>query len=97
MVNCEKVWMEDDGQVWTDFPKTAKIMPAVFLAAGMFLLTSCNGSQGEKSGSTVSIQKDGTILSHIEESFAQDYYDLEELRQAILVEAAHFNKAAGSE
>ena len=77
--------------------KTAKIMPAVFLAAGMFLLTSGNGSQGEKSGSTVSIQKDGTILSHIEESFAQDYYDLEELRQAILVEAADFNKAAGSD
>lgn len=24
MVNCEKVWMEDDGQVWTDFPKNGK-------------------------------------------------------------------------
>lgn len=77
--------------------KMAKAMPAALLAAGTLLLASCSGPQGGGEGSNVSIQKDGTVLSHIEESFAQDYYDLEELQQAILTEAADFNKAAGDD
>lgn len=65
------------------------------LAAAMFLMTACaKDSSGEVS--SVSIQKDGTILSNIVEEFGQSYYDKEELQQAILMEAADYNKTAGN-
>lgn len=65
------------------------------LATAMFLMTACaKDSSGDVS--SISIQKDGTILSNIVEEFEQSYYDKEELQQAILMEAADYNKIAGN-
>lgn len=65
------------------------------IATAMFLLTAC-GAGSDEEVTSVSIQKDGTVLSHIVEEFEQSYYDQEELQQAILKEAAEYNKAAGN-
>lgn len=113
MVNCEKVWMEKMVGLRRSFRKRKKRpqtliaerksavfgspawVSAAVLAA--LLLTSCGKAESGGNVTTVSIQKDGTVSNHIEESFSQSYYDAEELRQAILMEAADFNKAAGSD
>ena len=77
------------------YGQISKIATGVCLAAGMLLLAACNNGQSDGEPTTVTIQKDGTVLSHIEESFEQDYYDMEELQQTILMEAADYNKMAG--
>lgn len=64
-------------------------------ALAALLLSACQSSGGEETTS-ITVQKDGTIRSQIVESFDQDYYDSEELQQAILTESANYNKAAGS-
>lgn len=74
----------------------SKLMTGILLMAGMVVLTSCKDGQAGGESTTITIQKDGTILSHIEESFEQSYYDVEELQQSILVEAAEYNKTVGS-
>ena len=61
----------------------------------MMMLTACKDGQDSGESTSVTIQRDGTVLSHIRESFEQDYYDIEELQQAILAEAADYNKMAG--
>lgn len=77
------------------YGKISKIAAGICLAAGMMMLTACKDGQDGGESTSVTIQKDGTVLSHIEESFEQDYYDIEELQQAILMEAADYNKMAG--
>lgn len=77
------------------FRKISRVITAALIMTAALMLTSCGEDGGEKT-STVSIQKDGTISSHIEESFDQSYYDGEELQQSILQAAADYNRAAGS-
>lgn len=77
------------------FGMNIKMAVGVLAAAAMFLLPSCTMDSGGDVTS-VSIQKDGTVLSNIVEEFGQSYYDQEELQQTILMEAANYNKAAGS-
>lgn len=74
----------------------SRIVTGILLMAGMFVLTSCKEGQNGEDVTTITIQKDGTVLSNIEESFEQSYYDAQELQQTILTEAADYNKAAGS-
>lgn len=64
------------------------------LAAAVMLLSAC-AEGGSEEASFISIQKDGTVLSHIVEEFGQSYYDEEGLQQAILQEAADYNKSTG--
>lgn len=73
----------------------SRVIASALMLTAVLALTSCGGNDGEET-STVSIQKDGTISSHIEESFEQNYYDGEELQQSILQAAADYNRAAGS-
>ncbi len=75
--------------------RISRVMTAALVMAAALALTSCGEEYGEET-SSVSIQKDGTISSHIEESFEQNYYDGEELKQSILQAAADYNRAAGS-
>ena len=79
-----------------EFRLSSKIKTGLLLGAVMFLISACEKSGGEEVTS-ITVQKDGTILSHIVESFEQGYYDSEELQQSILTETADYNKAAGSE
>lgn len=76
------------------FQVNAKVTVSALAAVAMFLLPSC-AKDGSGDVTSVIIQKDGTISSHIVEEFEQSYYDQEELKQAILMEAADYNKAAG--
>ncbi len=68
------------------------LYPVVFLAMCSFLLSAC-GIEAE--GSSTKITKDDTIESKIVEQFDKPYYDIEELQQNILEEAAYFNREAG--
>lgn len=70
-------------------------MCIVLMMAGVLTLTSCGLGSKEKA-TTISIEKDGTVRSHIEESFDQSYYNKDELQQMILMEAADYNREAGS-
>ena len=75
--------------------RTPGWMYMILMITGMLALASCGfGSEGETT--TISIEKDGIVRSHIEESFAQSYYDKDELQQMILREAADYNREAGS-
>lgn len=79
------------GRFWMN----RKMAVCVLAAVAMLLIPSCAAdSSGDVT--SVTIQKDGTILSNIVEEFGQSYYDQEELQQAILMEAADYNKAAGN-
>lgn len=83
------------GKRMTGFQLNSKMKASMFVAVAAFLLSGCQNSGGEEITS-ITVQKDGTIRSQIVESFGQDYYDSEELQQAILTESAEYNKAAGS-
>lgn len=75
---------------------TSKVMSVALMITGMLVTTSC-GAVGEKEEvTTISIEKDGTVRSHIEESFEQSYYDKDELQQMILVEVADYNRKMGN-
>lgn len=79
----------------TGFRLSSKIKTGMLAATIIFLLSACRESGGEEF-SSITVQKDETILSHIVESFEQGYYDSEELQQSILTETADYNKVAGS-
>lgn len=79
----------------TGFRLSSKWKTGLLLSAVMLFVSACANDKGEDSTS-ITVQKDGTIISYIVESFEQDYYDSEELQQAILTEAADYNKMAGS-
>lgn len=79
----------------TGFRLSSKIKTGMLAATVIFLLSACRESGGEEI-SSITVQKDGSILSHIVESFEQGYYDSEELQQTILMEAADYNKTAGN-
>lgn len=63
------------------------------LTAVILTLTAC--SMKEESGTV--LLKDGTVDSVIVENFDKSYYDKDELQQAILEEAASYNRTMGRE
>ncbi len=73
----------------------------IIIGAAVFILmpwlASCGMSEGGETGTIVSFGKDGTVRSHIEESFGESYYDKEELQQTVSDQAASYNKLAGEE
>ncbi|MCM1125522.1 MAG: hypothetical protein NC429_03545 [Lachnospiraceae bacterium] len=79
----------------TGFRLNVKIKSCMLAAVAALFLSGCRESIDENI-TVITLQKDGTILSQISESFAQDYYDDEDLKQTILAEAADYNKAAGT-
>lgn len=79
----------------TGFRLSSKWKTGLLLSMVMLFVSACANGKGEDFTS-ITVQKDGTILSYIVESFEQDYYDGEELQQAILTEAANYNKTAGN-
>lgn len=79
----------------TGFRLNSKWKTGLLLSMVMLFVSACANGKGEDFTS-ITVQKDGTILSYIVESFEQDYYDSEELQQAILTEAANYNKTAGN-
>lgn len=79
----------------TGFRLNIKIKSCMLAAVTALFLSGCRESVDENI-TVITLQKDGTILSQISESFAQDYYDGEDLKQTILMEAADYNKTAGT-
>ncbi len=79
----------------TGFQLNSKIKTGILAAAAVLLISGCQNSESEETTS-ITVQRDGTILSHIVESFEEGYYDSEELQQSILMEAADYNKSAGN-
>lgn len=74
----------------------SRMIISVFVLTVMFTMVSCNGIGSEREGTSVTIGKDGTVKSNIEESFNESYYDKEELQQMILTQAATYNRNTGS-
>ncbi len=74
-----------------------KMIISVLTFSVMLVFSACGGEDGDESGTFLSLAKDGTIRSHIEESFEESYYDKEELEQAVLEQAADYNNRTGTE
>lgn len=72
-----------------------KIKMITLVLAGALGLCAC-GEKEEGGATYLSIEKDGKIQSHIEESFEQSYYSIEELQQSIQKRVEEYNKAAGA-
>ena len=68
-----------------------KMIISVLTFSVMLVFSACGGEDGDESGTFLSLAKDGTIRSHIEESFEESYYDKEELEQA------DYNNRTGTE
>lgn len=79
----------------TGFRLSSKMKTSLLLGAVMLLTSACGNSGGDEVTS-ITVQKDETINSYIVESFEKGWYDGEELQQAILMEAADYNKTAGN-
>lgn len=65
-------------------------------AISMLTTVSCSSMRGGADGTSVSLGKNGTVQSNIQESFEESYYDKDELQQMILTQAATYNRNAGS-
>lgn len=74
--------------------KPLRLLLCLLMITGALGLVSCSSSE-EEDFTTVSIMKDGTVKSHISESFEQPYYDKDGLQQSVLSEAASYNRTAG--
>ncbi len=72
-----------------------KIIAGLWIAVTCALFIGCNG-QGEMPQTEITVLKDGSVSIYITESFEESYYDGEELKQSILMEAASYNRAVGS-
>lgn len=62
----------------------------------MLTMVSCGSMKSGVDGTSVSLDKNGTVQSNIRESFEESYYDEDELLQMILTQAASYNRKAGS-
>lgn len=65
-------------------------------AISMLTMVSCGSMKSGVDGTSVSLDKNGTVQSNIRESFEESYYDEDELLQMILTQAASYNRKAGS-
>ena len=64
------------------------MMMSVLTFSIMLVFSACGDKVGDESGTFLSLKKDGTIRSQIEESFEESYYDRDELEQAVLEQVA---------
>lgn len=78
-----------------------RIIISILAIATTSVIVSCSSKSEEAEGTFISFGKDGSVQSHIAESFvpenaAENYYDEEELQQSILSQAASYNRTAGN-
>ena len=66
------------------------------MIAGTLMLAACTGKEAEE-GTSVTVNKDGAVSSHIVSSFDKSYYDKDELQQRILQEVLSYNQTNGTE
>lgn len=78
----------------TGFRLSSKVKTGMLIMTAMLFVSACQKGVNEDITS-ITIQKDGTVLSQIAEGFVQSYYDGDELQQAILMETVDYNKTAG--
>lgn len=79
------------------FKMLKKMIISVLIFSVMLVLSACGSEDEEESGTFLSLKKDGTVQSSIEESFIESYYDKDELEQAILEQIADYNNQAGAD
>lgn len=72
-----------------------KAIVGTLVISNMLIFAGCTAGEAGASETTISIKKDGSVLSHIEESFEQSYYSQEELQQQILAEVSDYNRKTG--
>ena len=66
------------------------------IIAGTFMLAACAGNEAQE-GTSVTINKNGAVSSHIVSSFDKSYYDEDELQQRILQEVLSYNQTSGTD
>ena len=75
-----------------------KLLLIMLVAAGMILqLTGCQSSSISVTDTTIELKKNGSVVHTIVESFAEDYYDLEELKETIASSCDEYNDIAGDD
>ena len=70
----------------------SKMIISILALTAMTVMVSCGSTGGETEETSVLLGKEGIIQSNIVESFAESYYDEEELQQSILSQAAEYNQ-----
>ena len=73
-----------------------KAIFGTLVISSILMLAGCAEKNNSTEKTTISIKKDGSIISLIEESFEQSYYDQAELQQQILMEVADYNRKVGA-
>ncbi len=76
------------------FPRNGvlpKKIAGLWLVAVMFTMTACTLDENADR-TQISVEKDGVINVKIVENFDRSYYDIGELQQQILTEAASYNR-----
>lgn len=76
-----------------------RMIISILAFAAMSVMVSCSSKSEEAEGTFISFGKDGSVQSHITESFvpenaSENYYDEAELQQSILSQAASYNRNA---
>lgn len=73
-----------------------KHMILMLAAVGIVLqLAGCAKSDSAVTETTIEVKKNGSVVHTIVESFAEDYYDLEELKSSITASCDEYNEIAG--
>ncbi len=73
----------------------SRIVISILSLTAMLAMVSCSDRGSAVDGESLLLGRDGTVQSDIRESFEESYYDKEELQQAILTQAATYNRKAG--
>ncbi len=73
-----------------------KMIISALVLSLMLTFCACGSDGGQESGTFLSLLKDGSIQSDIEESFEESYYDKDELQQSIEAQVADYNGLAGA-
>lgn len=73
-----------------------KLWLALLTLSMVFSVAGC-GQEQTVSEAGVTVEKDGTITSVLTDSFEKDFYDLEDLRDMIRLEASAYNQEKGGE
>lgn len=70
----------------------SRMIIGILAFTAMTVMVSCGSVKGGAEESSVSLGQEGIVQSNIVESFAESYYDEEELQQSILSQAAEYNR-----
>ena len=71
--------------------------PLILICVLSVFLAACSGGEENYDETTLTVSKKGRVKETIVESFARDYYDLDELKSEFSDSVSNYNEAIGGE